>query len=455
MNNEELTGLIAEWYSTREPKAPFVPGETYIPPSGKRFGVEEMKMGILAVLEGWWTEGRWTDHFEEALSRYLGLRYTSFCNSGSSANLLALAALMSPLMGDKRLMPGDEVITTAAGFPTTINPIIQLGLVPVFVDSRLGSYTPEVGDIEQAIGPKTKAIMIAHTLGNPWPINQFEDRDLWLIEDNCDALGSMLSGRFTGTWGHVATQSFYPAHHITTGEGGAVVTDDPKIHKAVESLRDWGRDCWCPPGKENTCGKRFDYEWERLPDGYDHKYVYSHLGYNLKSTDLNAAIGLAQIQKLGIFRVQRIENFKYMWLRMNREQLTKYFVPPLPNEDTMPNWFGFPLASQRWMDADGPIIDREELMKFLAEKKIGSRLLFAGNYLDQPVFQDLIETGRLKEHRVVGDLPGTRAIVQSAFWIGLWPGITKEMMDYMIDSLWEFCDEKGLESRFKKDHESR
>lgn len=438
MNDQEFVGLVAEWYSTREPKPRFVPGETYIPPSGKVWGIEEIRNGVLAVLDGWWTEGRWTDEFENALARYLGVRYASMCNSGSSANLLALAALMSPLMGDKRLMPGDEVITAAAGFPTTINPIIQLGLVPVFIDVELNSYVPTIEQIKEAIGHKTKAIMLAHTLGNPWPINRIEDTNLWLIEDNCDALGSMIGGRFTGTWGHVATQSFYPAHHITTGEGGAVITDNSKIHKAVESLRDWGRDCWCPPGKENTCGKRFEREWEHLPNGYDHKYVYSHLGYNMKSTDLQAAIGLAQLEKFEIFRRQRIENFKYMWENILRMELDKYFHLPIPTDDSIPNWFGFPLTI-RINEAGYPIILREVLMRFLVEKKIGVRLLFAGNYLDQPVFQDLIETGRLAGHRVVGNLTATKRIVRDTFWIGCWPGITHEMMDYVTNSLQAFC----------------
>ena len=438
MNNEEFVGLVAEWYSTRDPKPRFVPGEVYIPPSGKIWGVEEIRNGVLAVLDGWWTEGRWTDEFEHNLSRYLGVRHVSMCNSGSSANLLALAALMSPLLGDKRLMPGDEVITAAAGFPTTINPIIQLGLVPVFIDVKIGTYVPTIEQIQEATGPKTRAIMLAHTLGNPWPITKDKDHSLWLIEDNCDALGSMLGGRFTGTWGHVATQSFYPAHHITTGEGGAVITSNSKIHKAVESLRDWGRDCWCPPGHENTCGKRFEQEWEHLPNGYDHKYVYSHLGYNLKSTDLQAAIGVAQLEKAEMFRRQRIENFKYMWHKIRRMGLDEYFILPIPSDDSIPNWFGFPLTIDLKSD-----IDREELMRFLTKKKIGVRLLFAGNYLYQPVFRDLIETGRLKDHRVVGNLPSTRRIMRDTFWIGCWPGVTTEMMDYMIDTLRGFC--RGLQ----------
>ena len=805
---QEFTGLISEYYSRSAKPAKFIPGETVIPSSGKMIGIEEIKNGVLAVLEGWLTEGHWTDAFEKAMAGFLGVRYGSLCNSGSSANMLALSALTSPLLKEARLRPGDEVITTAAGFPTTINPIIWNRLVPVFIDVKIGTYVPTIEQIEEAIGPKTKAVMLAHTLGNPWPIHKMKDHSLWLIEDNCDALGSRLADKFTGTWGHVATQSFYPAHHITTGEGGMVMTSNPRIHKAVESFRDWGRDCaaagepiftkggvkpienvivndlvfnqngyfdrvialtgrasrplkkvkvtlrpevvvseghpflvwdgrstewrradtlsagdylmekvplstdcppvltfeyeteyglkefsikndlrlarimgyyaaegslatgskglsgykkrysfyrtdftfnskrksevddliglmrtvfgcgayiregensislsfksrkafevlshlvgrgaknknlpvwiihqskpyliefiksywagdghigkkslschsishtlheqtrlillrlgvvasswkrtpdkhktarvngseiiarsdlyalsiygqsanifakhlgippqypngankakiengycyypverienagtgmvynievenehtyhlaglishncWCEPGKENTCGKRFDHDWDHLPHGYDHKYVYSHLGFNFKSTDIQAAIGLAQLERLHAFTRARYDNVNYLWNRMKEVGLERFFIFPESSETAVPSWFGFPLTIRTLEGTNNPVMIREELMRFLSDKKIGTRLLFASNYMKQPVFHDVFNSGMLEAFRVVGDLPFTNRIVRDTFWIGCWPGITEEMIEYVISRFLEF-----------------
>lgn len=443
---KEFTGLIAEYYARADKPKKFVPGETYIPPSGKMISTEELKNGVLAVLEGWLTEGHWTTAFEKALAGWIGTRFASFCNSGSSANLLALSALTSPILGDTRLKPGDEVITTAAGFPTTITPIILNRLVPVFIDVNIGTYVPTIDQINDAIGPKTRAVMIAHTLGNPWPVSKMTDHSLWLIEDNCDALGTVLSKNLTGTWGHVATQSFYPAHHITTGEGGMVLTSSPKIHKAVESFRDWGRDCWCEPGAENTCGKRFEHDWNHLPFGYDHKYVYSHLGFNLKSTDIQAAIGLAQLERLHTFTRSRYDNVKYLWNKMKDEGLDRYFILPFPSSpDANPSWFGFPLTIQTREDKlTEPLMIREELMRFLSDMKIGTRLLFAGNYINQPAFRSAVNDGMVESFRVEGGLAGTNRIVRDTFWVGCWPGITEEMLDWIVVKLKDFIHMKKI-----------
>jgi CDP-6-deoxy-D-xylo-4-hexulose-3-dehydrase len=412
-------------------KPPFIPGETSIPASGKILGKREYRNLVSAAMEGWLTEGHWVDEFEAAFRKYIGCRTASMVNSGSSANLLALSALTSHELGERRLKPGDEVITTAAGFPTTINPILQNGLVPVFVDVDLGTYVPNVEQIEHAIGPKTKAIMLAHTLGNTWPVDHFQGKDIWIIEDNCDALGSRIGGKRTGSFGDLATQSFYPAHHITTGEGGMVLTNNGRLKKIVESFRDWGRDCWCDPGKEDTCNKRFDWEWERLPDGYDHKYVYSHIGYNMKSTDLQASVGVAQLERMPAFEIRRKENFQYlleglMWLEY-------IFVMPEPStmrEDIC--WFGFPLTIRP--DAG---FELRELEMFLSNRKIGTRRLFAGNYMNQPAMMHWYEDGN---HAVSAELTKTNLIAERSFWIGLWPGITKPMLDYVIESIHDFVE---------------
>ena len=408
-------------------QTPFVPGETYIPPSGKVFGGKEMANAVSAVLEAVWTEGRWTDRFERELAEYMGRKHASFCNAGSSANLLAMSVLTSRRIPEEyRLMPGDEVITTAAGFPTTLNPILQVGALPVFVDVRLDTLVPTFEDIMAAITPRTKAVFMAHTLGNPFPARDLaaylEPRDIFLIEDNCDALGSEIHGKKTGTFGLMATQSFYPAHHITTGEGGAVMCDSLQIKKIVESFRDWGRDCWCPPGKENSCGARFAQKFEGLPYGYDHKYVYAEIGYNLKGTDMEAAIGVAQLDRLAGFTQRRRYNWGCIWQAL--VDLQHYMVLPRAAPDAVPSWFGFPIT----LKADSPI-SRRDLIRHLEEKKIGTRMLFGGNLLRQPAYRGMLQRRF--------PLLNTEIIAENTFWVGVWPGITDEARRYMIETIRE------------------
>jgi CDP-6-deoxy-D-xylo-4-hexulose-3-dehydrase len=407
----------------------FLPGTTPIPPSGKVLGADEFVNLVDASLDGWLTTGRFNDQFETELAKRLGVSHTLTCNSGSSANLLALSALCSPLLGERALKPGDEVITAAAGFPTTVNPILQNGLIPVFVDSHIPTYNPLPETIEAAISPRTRAIMLAHTLGNPMEIEAIRaiaDRHgLWLIEDCCDALGSTYAGRNVGTWGHVGTLSFYPAHHITMGEGGAVFTSDPTLKRAIESFRDWGRDCWCNPGCDNTCGKRFDWQLGELPAGYDHKYVYSHAGYNLKITDMQAALGLAQLKKLDGFIAARRENF--VKLSEKLASLTDFLILPEATKGSNPSWFGFPITLH-----DSVPFDRVDLLRFLDQRKIGTRLLFAGNLTRQPYF-----AGR--EHRVFGTLDNADTIMQRTFWVGVWPGLQEAHLDYIATSIADFC----------------
>ena len=409
----------------------FVPGITPVPVSGKVYGSEELTLMIEAVLEGWWTEGKYAKEFEQRLADQLGLRFCSTTNSGSSANLLALTALTSHRFSEeRRLKKGDEVITVAAGFPTTINPIIQIGAVPVFVDVELGSYNASIEAITDAISPKTKAIFMAHTLGNPFAAAEVRDlcdaSGLWLIEDNCDALGSKYYGSFTGTFGHLSTCSFYPAHHITMAEGGAVLTDNPLLHAIVRSLRDWGRDCICPTGVDNVCGNRFGWQLGDLPHGYDHKYVYSEIGYNLKITDIQAALGLAQLDKLPDFIKKRRKNFEYLYERL--AALTDRFVLPEWSLCSEPSWFGFPLTVQP--DAG---FKRDDLLKFLNDRKIGTRLLFAGNVTRQPYFRHYAI-----EYRVSGELINTDIVMNNMFWIGVYPGLTREMLSYVVGSFAEF-----------------
>lgn len=422
----EIHALVDQLAANRQAlAAPFAPGVTPIPASGKMLGRREYVNLVKAALEGWLTEGHWVAEFEGAFRSYIGCRTASMVNSGSSANLLALSALTSPELGELRLQPGDEVITAATGFPTTINPILQNGLTPVFVDVDLGTYVPSLGQIEAAMNDRTRAVMLAHTLGNPWPVDQARRNRVWLIEDNCDALGSRLDGARTGAWGDLATQSFYPAHHITTGEGGMVLTNNGRLKKIVESFRDWGRDCWCDPGKENTCNKRFGWSWDDLPDGYDHKYVYSHIGYNMKSTDLQAAIGLAQLERMPAFEVLRRRNFDRLYDGlMGLEYL---FILPRASDNSEPCWFGFPLTIR----PDAPF-DLRELEVFLAERRIGTRRVFAGNYLRQPAM-----AGR---SLAAGDLVNSNLIAERSFWIGLWPGLTTEMLDYVVESFHAFAD---------------
>ncbi|MBS1197319.1 MAG: CDP-6deoxy-D-xylo-4-hexulose-3-dehydrase [Proteobacteria bacterium] len=406
----------------------FVPGRSAIPPSGKVLGPEELVNLVDASLDAWLTTGRFNDAFEKKLAAYLGVAHALTCNSGSSANLLALTALTSPLLGERALNPGDEVITAAAGFPTTVNPILQNNLVPVFVDSHIPTYNPLPETIEAAISDKTRAIMLAHTLGNPFAVEEIRaiaDRhNLWLIEDCCDALGSTYRGQKVGTFGHLGTLSFYPAHHITMGEGGAVFTSDPQLKRIVESFRDWGRDCWCNPGCDNTCGKRFDWQLGDLPAGYDHKYVYSHLGYNLKITDMQAAIGLAQLDRIEHFVAARQANFAYLSTRLPG---IAHLRLPAASAGSAPSWFGYPVT----LAEDAPF-NRVDLVRYLDQQKIGTRLLFAGNVTRQPYM-----AGRY--YRVAGKLKHADLIMNQTFWLGLWPGLGQEALDHIAESLELFC----------------
>ena len=414
-----------------KPEDPFRPGEDPVPVSGKVLDGEDYAALVEASLDGWLTAGRFHDSFERALAKYVGVRNALFVNSGSSANLAALSALTSPKLGKRALKPGDEVVTVAAGFPTTVNPIIQNRLIPVFVDIELQTYDASVAMIREAIGPKTRAIMLAHTLGNPFDVDSIAEickaNDLWLIEDSCDALGSTYDGRKTGSIGDVATVSFYPAHHITTGEGGAVFVNSPLVKKQIESFRDWGRDCYCATGKDNTCQKRFDWQLGDLPRGYDHKYIYSHIGYNLKATDIQAALGLSQLAKLESFIEARKANFAF--LKKGLETRSELLMPSA-TEKSDPSWFGFPVTV-------GPEsgVERNDLLKHLDELKIGTRLLFGGNLLKQPAYQSI-------EHRVVGDLTNTNIVMKNTFWLGVYPGLTQEMLEFVVESVVEFLERR-------------
>lgn len=411
----------------------FIPGESPVPVSGKVFDEKELINMVEAVMAGWWTEGKYAAKFEKRLADFFGLKFCAAVNSGSSANLLALSALTSfRLPKEKRLKKGDEIITVAAGFPTTINPIIQNGFVPVFVDVSLGNYNASLKNIKKAITTKTKAVFIAHTLGNPFEVAELrklcDKHNLWLIEDNCDALGSKYNGQFTGTFGHISTCSFYPAHHITMAEGGAVLTNDPILSKIIRSLRDWGRDCVCPTGVDNFCKNRFGWKLGDLPQGYDHKYIYSEMGYNLKITDIQAALGLAQLEKLPGFIKKRKDNFAYLYEAFKK--LDKYFILPEWSSKADSSWFGFLLTIKKEAG-----FSREELLKYLNDKKIGTRLLFAGNITKQPYFKNY-----KINYRIAGDLKNTDIIMNQTFWIGVYPGLNKAMLDYVIKSFEEFLE---------------
>ncbi|MDB3901848.1 lipopolysaccharide biosynthesis protein RfbH, partial [Flavobacteriaceae bacterium] len=405
----------------------FVGGETVIPPSGKLVGEEELQNMVAASLDGWLTTGRFNTDFESKLAEFLGVKYCLSVNSGSSANLVAFSTLTSPKLGDRAIKKGDEVIGVAAGFPTTVNPIIQFGAVPVFVDVDIQTHNINVDLIEAAITTKTKAIMLAHALGNPFNVGRVKEicdkHNLWLIEDTCDALGAEFNGQKCGTFGDIGTLSFYPAHHMTMGEGGAVFMNNPELKIIAESFRDWGRDCYCPPGCDNTCGCRFDQKHGDLPYGYDHKYVYSHSGYNLKITDMQAACGLAQLGKLEYFIKKRRSN--YIYFREKLESLTDFIHLPIPTENSNPSWFGFPITLK-----DDCGISRVEVTKFLDSHKIGSRLLFAGNLLKQPYFKDV-------EYRVVGDLTHTEKTMNDTFWLGVQPSLDEQHYDFIVEKLEE------------------
>jgi CDP-4-dehydro-6-deoxyglucose reductase, E1 len=408
----------------------FIPGTSYIPYAGRIYDEKELISLIDASLDFWLTTGRYAAQFEKDLAAFLGVRYCLLTNSGSSANLLAVCALTSPRLGEMRLKAGDEVITTACGFPSTLNPIIQNNLVPVFIDVDLGTYNIQAEKIEAAISEKTKAIMIPHTLGNPADLNTIikmvKKYNLWFIEDNCDALGSRYQGKFTGTFSHISTCSFYPAHHITMGEGGAVLTNNQLLKRIIASFRDWGRDCWCTPGCDNSCGKRFDWQLGDLPHGYDHKYIYSHIGYNLKATDMQAAVGVEQLKKLPGFIERRKENFNILY-----DGLTKYedyFILPrtIPHSD--PSWFGFPILIR-----ENAAFSRYEIIKHLEENKIATRMLFGGNLLKQPAYSDM-------KFRAIGSLENTDIVMNNLFWLGVYPGLSRAMLDYVLSTLGAFLN---------------
>ena len=411
----------------RHPSQTFKPGVTPVPVTGKVFGKEELSAAVEASLDFWLTSGPYAEKFESRFAKIVGMRHAFMVNSGSSANLLALTSLTSPKHGDRTLRPGDEVLTVAAGFPTTVTPILQNNLTPVYVDVDLETYVANDAALESAIGPKTKAIMMAHTLGNPFNLDLIqklaEKHNLWLIEDSCDALGGTYRDQTLGSFGDLSTFSFYPAHHITTGEGGAVLIKKVAHKTIVESFRDWGRDCWCAPGCDNTCLKRYEWQLGELPEGYDHKYTYSHLGYNLKSGDIQAAIGLAQLDRLESFVEIRRRNWKY--LSDNLTELENQIILPRALEESDPSWFGFAITVRKNAGKT-----RNEIVKELNERKIATRLLFGGNLLRQPAFANT-------PRRVVGELTNTDIVMNDTFWIGVWPGLTLEMLDYVIKTLRE------------------
>jgi len=416
--------FIAGEFSKRHPQQKFIPGETSVPVTGKVFGVEEIELAVQASMDFWLTSGPYSEEFESRFAKLVGMRHAFMVNSGSSANLVALSALTSPKMGERKLRPGDEVLTVAAGFPTTVTPILQNNLIPVYVDIDLPTYVANDEQLEAAITDKTKAIMMAHTLGNPFNLELVsmlaKKHNLWVIEDSCDALGGTYQGKNLGTFGDFSTFSFYPAHHITTGEGGAVLVKKAAHKVIVESFRDWGRDCWCAPGCDNTCLKRYEWKLGDLPEGYDHKYTYSHRGYNLKSGDIQAAIGLAQLERLERFVQKRRDNWQYLCDHL--KSLEEFLILPRPTKHSNPSWFGFAITVRK----NSPF-SRNDIVKFLNENKIGTRLLFGGNLLRQPAF---IGTPR----RVVGDLNNSDIVMNDTFWIGVWPGLTEQMLDYVVDS---------------------
>ncbi len=420
---EKILELVGEYHAETFAPRKFVAGESAVPVSGRVFDAEDMRSLVDSSLDFWLTTGRFAAQFEKQFARWFGVRTATLVNSGSSADLLAVTALTSPKLGDRRLKPGDEVITVAAGFPTTVNPIIQNGLIPVFVDEHIPTYNIDVNMLEEARSDRTRAVVIAHTLGNPFNLGAVTEfvkkHDLWLVEDCCDAVGATYNGQKVGTFGDLATVSFYPAHHITMGEGGCVLTEKPLLKTLVESFRDWGRDCWCEPGKENTCGKRFDWQLGELPCGYDHKYTYSHIGYNLKMTDMQAAVGVSQLKKLPEFIEKRRANFNA--LRAGLKDLEEFFILPEATPNSEPSWFGFPIAVR----PEAPF-NRNQAISFLENRKIATRLLFAGNLLRQPAYHNI-------QHRVIGSLKNTDFIMNQVFWVGVYPGISSEMLSYMLD----------------------
>ena len=423
---------VKELYVSRKTQEKFIPGKTRINYAGRVYDEKEMINLVKASLDFWLTSGRFARQFEKNLAEFLGMKHCLLTNSGSSANLLAISALTSPKLGHRRLKPGDEVITVACGFPTTLNAIIQNGLTPIFIDVDLGTYNIQADKIEKAISKKTKAIFIAHTLGNPANLDKIIEtvkrHNLWLIEDNCDALGSEYNGRYTGTFGHISTCSFYPSHHITMGEGGAVLTNDSNLKKIILSFRDWGRECWCEPGCDDTCGKRFSWQFGKLPFGYDHKYIYSHIGYNLKITDMQAAVGVTQLEKLPKFNQKRRANFKTLFNNLKRYE--GYFILPQATRNSNPSWFGFPITVK-----DNASFTRDEIVKYLEQNKIATRMLFGGNLTKQPAYQDI-------KYRVFGTLRNTDLVMNNLFWIGVYPGMSNNMLKYILERFDKFLGKK-------------
>ena len=425
---KQIMQLVSEYYKLAHNQNKFILNQSIIPVSGKVFSEMDLQMLVSSSLDFWLTSGRFNDEFEKQLAEFLNVNFVLTTNSGSSANLLALTALTSEQLGEKALKPGDEVITVAAGFPTTVNPILQNNLKPVFVDVNISTYQIDSNLIENAISEKTKAIMIAHTLGNAFDLDEItrivKKHNLWLVEDCCDALGTTYDGKFVGTFGDIATISFYPAHHITTGEGGAVFTNNAQLKRIIESFRDWGRDCFCATGMSDTCGKRFCWELGELPKGYDHKYTYSHIGYNLKITDMQAAVGLAQLQNLPLFIEKRKKNFKFLKTHMSKFE--KFFILPEATSKSDPAWFGFPITVRK----DSPF-SRTELLQFLTERKVDTRPLFAGNITKQPYFKNI-------DYRISGSLKNTDEIMNQSFWIGVYPGLDEKMLEYVVSQFGEF-----------------
>jgi len=437
---KQIKKAIKSYYQRKLGTEKIIPGQDMIPASGKVFDEQELTCGVEAVLDGWWTEGRFSRRFEKRLCQLLKVKNCILVNSGSSANLLAVSALKSLRLGKRRLVNADEVITTAVNFPTTVNPLIINNLVPVFVDVNLGDYNADIGQIKKAVSKKTKAIILAHTLGNPFNIDKVikicKKYNLWLIEDNCDGLGSSYKNKLTGSFGHLSTLSFYPAHQITTGEGGAVLTNNSCLDKVVRSLRDWGRDCWCKTGQNNACKKRFSWKLGDLPYGFDHKYIYSELGFNLKITDMQAAIGLAQLEKVKNFIKKRQENFSYLYGKLR--DLEKYFILPKWDKNSQPAWFGFPLTIRKESK-----IKRRRLLGFLYDKKIDSRMLFGGNLLKQPYFKN----GQFK-YKKIDNLKNSDLVMKNSFWLGVYSGLEEKHFDYMVKTIKQFLalrnEEKGF-----------
>jgi CDP-6-deoxy-D-xylo-4-hexulose-3-dehydrase len=424
---KEILNLVDQFAVDKFSQKDFIPGITPVPVSGKVLDAEELKYMVEASLDGWLTTGRFNKEFEEKIATFIGAKLAITVNSGSSANLVAFMTLTSPKLKERAIVPGDEVISVAAGFPTTINPIIQFGAIPVFIDIDIPTYNIKVEEIESAISKRTKAIMIAHTLGNPFDVKKIREicdkHNLWLIQDNCDALGARFDGKPLGFYGDIGTISFYPAHHITMGEGGLVYTNSIKLKKIAESFRDWGRDCYCETGKDNTCNKRFNWQLGNLPQGYDHKYTYTHMGYNFKITDMQAACGLAQLKKIDRFIKKRLDNFNYLYQLFSK--LSNYFILPEKTKNSEPSWFGFLLTIKENK------LNRNELLKFLDEKKIGTRLLFSGNVTKQPYMLD-------KKYIVHKDLINTDKVMKDSFWLGVYPGLEKKHLDYVYSTVQEF-----------------